>query len=308
MSEGKEVAKLDMDEGGIVLKSIDEAYRFGQFVVKSELAPKSFNTAAKVIMAVQTGAELGLTKMASLQNMVVINGKITLMGDIALALVLGSGKADYVRTAYTGDGDGVTCTVTAKRLDEDEQHEFTFSAKDAKTAGLWDKTGPWKQYPKRMLYYRALGFALRDTFADCLKGVHLTEEFTPAPPEQRGPPKKSDHWAAVIEGEVPPTAGAIDGGGGNAPEIPESSDGNSQATVDSPETSAPGDEGSGSVTPKPDDWPEESKYVDLVTAVTDAVPGSTRSLALQAIYELDGLGSSITEKLVVEGVKGLMAD
>jgi len=52
----------------------------------------------------------------------------------------------------------------------------TFSVADAKKAGLWGKSGPWQQYPKRMLQLRARGFALRDAFPDVLRGLVTAEE------------------------------------------------------------------------------------------------------------------------------------
>lgn len=51
-----------------------------------------------------------------------------------------------------------------------------FSVADAKTAGLWGKQGPWKQFPDRMLQMRARGFAARDGAADVLGGLYLREE------------------------------------------------------------------------------------------------------------------------------------
>ena len=52
----------------------------------------------------------------------------------------------------------------------------TFSAEDAKRAGLAGKSGPWTQYPDRMMQLRARAFALRDTFADKLRGINVREE------------------------------------------------------------------------------------------------------------------------------------
>ena len=47
---------------------------------------------------------------------------------------------------------------------------------DAKLAGLTTRSPVWKSYPKRMLQMRARGFALRDQFADALKGLSSAEE------------------------------------------------------------------------------------------------------------------------------------
>src|SRR5690606_26021257 len=50
------------------------------------------------------------------------------------------------------------------------------SVADAKAADLWGKVGPWKEYPFRMLRFRARSFALRDTFGDALRGLLSAEE------------------------------------------------------------------------------------------------------------------------------------
>ena len=56
---------------------------------------------------------------------------------------------------------------------------------------LWGKTGrngaptPWVTYPDRMLQMRARGFALRDVFADALRGVITAEEAQDIPTEPR---------------------------------------------------------------------------------------------------------------------------
>ena len=53
----------------------------------------------------------------------------------------------------------------------------TFTKAQAKTAGLWDKGGPWKQYPDRMLQMRARAYAARDAAADVLSGLYVREEI-----------------------------------------------------------------------------------------------------------------------------------
>src|SRR5690606_6210149 len=85
----------------------------------------------------------------------------------------------------------------------------TFSVADAKKAGLWGKQGPWQQYPKRMLSMRARAFALRDGFADVLRGLGIAEEVqdhqpirdvTPlTPPKPPAPPAPSE---TVTDAEI----------------------------------------------------------------------------------------------------------
>lgn len=92
-----------------------------------------------------------------------------------IGIVRGSSVCEYVKETVEGDGEKMIATCRAKRKDQAEEVR-TFSVDDAKLAGLWGKQGPWKQYPKRMLQLRARGFAIRDAFADVLKGMASAEE------------------------------------------------------------------------------------------------------------------------------------
>ena len=62
-----------------------------------------------------------------------------------------------------------------------------FSKEKAMNAKLWGKDGPWKTYPERMLKMRARGFALRDAFADRLKGIITAEEARDYPSKEERP-------------------------------------------------------------------------------------------------------------------------
>jgi hypothetical protein len=163
--------------GGLALQSFDDAWRFWQMVAKTDFAPKDFKGKPEACMlAGQHGAELGLGPMQSLQCIAVVNGRPTVWGDAALALVQSSPVCEYVVEKVEGDGDAMVATCTAKRRGYPEPTSVRFSVADAKKAGLWGKSGPWTQYPKRMLQMRARGFALRDAFPDVLKGLVTAEE------------------------------------------------------------------------------------------------------------------------------------
>lgn len=160
---------------GIIPQTVDDVYRLANIVVKSGTAPDSWKTAAKVSVAIMHGAELGLGPMTSLKQIAVINGRPSIWGDGAMALVLASGLLEYRDERIEGEGDerkGV-CEIQRKGLN---RQTYEFSVADAKQAKLWLKKGPWTDYTNRMLKMRARGFALRDNFADYLSGVHLAEE------------------------------------------------------------------------------------------------------------------------------------
>ena len=162
---------------GLALQSFDDAFRFSKMVAASEFAPKDFKGKPESCMlAIQHGSEVGLSPMQSLQSIAVINGRPTIWGDAALALVQSSPVCEYVREYVEGQGDNLTAVCEAKRRGYPAPTVSRFSMADAKRAGLAGKSGPWSQYPERMLALRARGFALRNAFADALRGLITAEE------------------------------------------------------------------------------------------------------------------------------------
>lgn len=153
-------------------KSMDEALRFADKLAESNLVPKDFiGKPGNILVAIQWGMELGLKPMQAMQNIAVINGRPSLWGDAVLALVLASPLCEYVDEWE--EGGTAFCKVKRRGKPEDIQ---SFGEEDARQAGLLNKQGPWTQYPKRMKKMRARSFAVRDNFADVLKGIHVAEE------------------------------------------------------------------------------------------------------------------------------------
>ena len=162
---------------GLALATFDDAFRFASMVAKSDFAPKDFKGKAEsCLLAIQHGSEVGLSPMQSLQSIAVINGRPTIWGDAALALVQSSPVCEYVREYTEGEGEGLVAVCEAKRRGYPAPTVVRFSMADAKRAGLAGKSGPWTQYPARMLTLRARGFALRNAFADALRGLITAEE------------------------------------------------------------------------------------------------------------------------------------
>lgn len=162
---------------GLALATMAEAMSFAGMVAKSDFAPKDFKGKPEsCLLAIQHGSEVGLSPMQSLQSIAVINGRPTIWGDAALALVQSSPACEYVREYIEGDGDQAVAVCEVKRRGYPAATVSTFSMFDAKRAGLAGKSGPWTQYPMRMLALRARGFALRNAFADALRGLVTAEE------------------------------------------------------------------------------------------------------------------------------------
>jgi hypothetical protein len=161
-------------------------WRFAKAVSASGLAPKGIETPEAILVALQMGAELGLTPMASLQNIAVINGRPSVWGDAMLGICRGSGCFDEGAFSEGFEGqpgtDAWTAVCQVRRAPDGALVSRRFSVARAKKAGLWGKTGPWQTYPDRMLQMRARSWALRDTFSDILRGFLTTEEVRDIPP------------------------------------------------------------------------------------------------------------------------------
>ncbi|MGK5020698.1 recombinase RecT [Janthinobacterium sp. LB2P10] len=154
-------------------QDLAQAIQFADMMSKSSIIPKDFiGNPGNILVAVQWGMELGLQPMQAMQNIAVINGRPSLWGDAVIGLVRSSPLCEYVLEETIDDK--AVCRV--KRRGEDEQIRI-FTIDDAKKAGLHGKSGPWTQYPKRMMQMRARSWALRDVFPDVLRGMPIAEEM-----------------------------------------------------------------------------------------------------------------------------------
>lgn len=168
----------------VIPRTFDEIRAMAEYIARSNLCPKEFRgRPADVAVCIMHGLELGLRPLQALRNIAVINGRPTVWGDAALALALSSPLCEYVKEEVRGEGDAMEAVCRVKRRGHPEIIR-TFSVQDAKRAGLWGKSGPWREYPQRMLQMRARSWALRDAFPDLLSGLYLAEEAMDIPPEE----------------------------------------------------------------------------------------------------------------------------
>lgn len=184
-------------------QNLTEAMKFAEMMSASELVPKNFRgKPGDVLIAVEMGREVGLSPMAAIQNIGVINGKPGLYGDAGKAILLAGGciieEDDIEIIKQTGRA---RCKVTRKGRPPVER---TYSTDNAKTAGLWNKEGPWRTNPERQMAWRAFWFAARDAAADLLKGIGGAEELVDYTPIERDitpgttslPPAAPECWSA----------------------------------------------------------------------------------------------------------------
>ena len=175
-------------------QSAGDLYRRAQIIFQSDMAPKSFKTIKQLVYALGMGQDLGFTNLQSLANITVINNKPSVYADGLPAILLRSGH--FFMEEFSGSIEDGTykASITIERRDSGSIITREFSVDDAKRAGLWQteprikKKGqrgpyeapndsPWWKYPKRMIWRRAIGWAVRDALADEMYGLQIAEEM-----------------------------------------------------------------------------------------------------------------------------------
>jgi len=175
----EQVLEATPDKARPVLpQNFEQWWKLAEIACSSAFAPKGFNIQT-CFLAMQYGASLGLEPLAALQGIGVINGKPSLYGDALLAVCMAS--KDWLEMSESIEGEGenrkAVCVVSRKGKDgkaKETRQEFSWG--EAVKAKLTTKEGPWKNYPRRMMQMRARSWALRDAFADALRGVKSYEE------------------------------------------------------------------------------------------------------------------------------------
>ena len=182
-------------------RDYEEAQRLAKLLCDAKMAPQGFEKPETCLVGILQGMEMGLSPLFALQRMAIVDGRLTIWGDGALALVLRSGLCVSITEWLEGDEESEWisyCEVLREGWDRPITRSF--AVQDARRANLWHKPGPWTEYPKRMLQMRARAFALRDVFADVLGGLYFREEIEPKasqakPRDIRSQPTVSPYYA-----------------------------------------------------------------------------------------------------------------
>jgi hypothetical protein len=104
---------------GVAPRTVEEAWRFSQFISESELVPKGYRKRpADVLVAIQYGMEVGLPPMSALNSIFVTNGRPALYGDGFIAVIMASDKYKDHEECFLVEGVEQS-TVTAADLAKD---------------------------------------------------------------------------------------------------------------------------------------------------------------------------------------------
>ncbi|MFI4881769.1 MAG: hypothetical protein ACIAQU_04200 [Phycisphaerales bacterium JB064] len=211
-------------DAGVAIQNYGDCLRLANAFTKAQMLPSSYGKIGRdfdpqlamqqASIAIMTGIPLGLNPLQALNGLAIINNRPTIWGDTALALVRRHPECVSVREWLDGEARKSTwtahCVIVRKRKDgEPQEIHQTFTWAQATVAKLTGKTGPWQDYPERMMQMRARSWAMRDAFPDALGGLDMTEEardiepaFDPSKMAQK-PQTRMDALEGALGGDEP---------------------------------------------------------------------------------------------------------
>ena len=110
---------------------------------------------AQALVKVIAGREIGLSPLESMMNLYIVKGRVAASVKVISALIKKSEKYDYLVEKLDNDECVISFTKNGKEIGKS-----SFTIKDAAKAGIVNKDN-WKNYPRNMLFARAIANGAR---------------------------------------------------------------------------------------------------------------------------------------------------
>lgn len=182
--------------------TLDGSVRFAQLLADADLLPRQFiGKPANVLYAIEYGRTLGITPVAAITGIHVIEGKPSASSGLIGGLVRQAGHKLRVKS----DGKTWATAQIVRADDPDFTYECTWDLERAAQAGLCEikngkawardrngKPATWEKYTAAMLKARAITEVARDACEDVLFGLHYTPEELGANVNADGEPVEAE--------------------------------------------------------------------------------------------------------------------
>lgn len=167
-------------EGNGVIRTMDDAERAAKAMAASGFFPDT-RAAAQAVVKVLAGQELGFGPFASMVGVSIIKGRPSIGANLMAAAVKRTGKYNYRLTHPPTDEE---CEIEFFEAGQ-SVGKSKFTMQDAEKAGLNGKDN-WRQYPKNMLFARAISNGVRFYAPDIFNGatVYTPDELDAAVDEE----------------------------------------------------------------------------------------------------------------------------
>lgn len=138
---------------------------------------KKFSNEDACLMAIMNGRRFGLSPVAALETLYVIEGKVCLPAQFMVTLARRNPDCEYFDVI---ESDDKHCIVETKRRSDGKVFRVDFNIAEAVTAGLVKPNSNWTKWPIDMCYARACSRLGRRVWTDALHGAYSIEEMADA--------------------------------------------------------------------------------------------------------------------------------
>ena len=158
----------------------DKMMEMAEFLSKSTVIPISYqNRPENILICVDLASRMGLSPLAVMQNLYIIQGKPSFSGQAIASLIRSSGQFSNIEVNFIGEEgkDSWGCYISAERNGKQiKGAKVTIGM--AKAEGWTKKNGSkWLTMPEMMLTYRAYTFFGRQFAPELMMGLHAVEEL-----------------------------------------------------------------------------------------------------------------------------------
>lgn len=216
---------MAIEKGGLSPKTFDELWKMASLYFKAAVAPRKagFDSTEKVAAALEYCNKMGLVFQSAVGNMVWINDRLSIWGELPTAICQKSGQLEQFDTVSVDSEYNEIC-LKNKNLEKDPMafittikrkgkpvKEYTYTKKDAERAQLLNKD-IWKLHWPIMMRRKCRGLALKMEMADLLLGIGIAEyDFDTSPDLRDVTPERpstanyiSDKYAKDVSPDVAP--------------------------------------------------------------------------------------------------------
>jgi hypothetical protein len=187
----KMVAAPSMQQGLSLLPSKEELEimrETANLFIQAGFLPKHLDTPEKVIVTMMVAREIGVPMHYGLSKLYPVDGKVSMQGELMLALVKRSGLYGYRFLKATEDecvfeiwprehpDEKYTASATMAFA---KSHKWDFQEWWNKNAGRMEgkQKQPWAKFPAHMLKWRCVSDAVRVVCPEIIAGMYTPEEL-----------------------------------------------------------------------------------------------------------------------------------
>lgn len=170
---GTEITRIPTPNGAEV--SVQDIIALAEVLVPTGFLPDHIKTPGQAAAIILTGRELGMQPMRALRSLTMVKGKVVENADSQLARF----KSDGGRATFTHLDE--TKAVLVLRHPNGDEHTETFTAEDAKRAGLLGNPS-WQKFPKPMMRSRVITAGLKSVGWEGGAGTYDPDELPASRP------------------------------------------------------------------------------------------------------------------------------